>query len=80
VCGAEVPAGAKACAECGACHASGWSEQAAYDALDLPDAEFDHAAFVADEFEPPRFGQGRPRWMMVTAAGLILLVLIWLLA
>ncbi len=80
VCGAEVSAGAKACPECGACPGTGWSEQAAYDALGLPDAEFDHAAFVAEELEPRRFGQSRPRWMIVTAAGLILLLLIWLLA
>jgi hypothetical protein len=56
------------------------AKQAAYDALGLPDAEFDHATFVAEELEPPRFGQGRPRWMIVTAAGLILLLLLWLLA
>lgn len=49
-CGAEVPPDAKVCPECGSDEQTGWSEQARYDALDLPDAGFDHADFVAREF------------------------------
>lgn len=80
VCGGEVPSAARACPGCGACHGSGWSEKAAYDALGLPDEEFDHRAFVEEEFERPRGGPPRPWWMILTAAGLILLLLIWVLA
>ena len=77
VCGTEVPPAAKACPKCGACHGSGWSEQAAYDALDLPDDRFDYQDFVNEEFGRRRLGQPRPGWMLVTAAGLILLLLLW---
>lgn len=49
-CGAAVPPKAKACPQCGSDEQTGWSEQARYDALDLPDAEFDHDDFVAREF------------------------------
>ncbi|HUA38016.1 MAG TPA: zinc ribbon domain-containing protein [Candidatus Sulfopaludibacter sp.] len=51
-CGAEVPPGAKACPECGADEKTGWSEQARYDHLDLPDDDFDHDEFVKREFGP----------------------------
>ncbi len=38
VCGAEVPARALACPECGADERTGWNEEATlYDGLDLPD-------------------------------------------
>ena len=49
-CGAEVPRNAKACPECGSDEATGWSEQARYDSLDLPDADFDYAEFAKREF------------------------------
>ena len=39
VCGAEVPAGAKACPDCGACEQTGWNEDAEYSHLDLPDPD-----------------------------------------
>jgi hypothetical protein len=36
VCGANVPPQAQACPECGACHDSGWKENAeVYDGVDL---------------------------------------------
>ncbi|MEM1107795.1 MAG: zinc-ribbon domain-containing protein [Planctomycetota bacterium] len=38
-CGAEVPDGALACPECGSDGETGWSEDTAYDGLDLPDLE-----------------------------------------
>jgi hypothetical protein len=49
VCDWEVPANAKACPNCGACHESGWnddddgsaSEEIDYDALDLPDTAYE---------------------------------------
>ena len=36
-CGAEVPSGAKACPECGSDEQTGWSAEAHYDNLNLPD-------------------------------------------
>jgi uncharacterized membrane protein YvbJ len=51
VCGEDVPRGSLACPECGADHNSGWREDThAYDALDLPDENFDYDKFVRDEF------------------------------
>ena len=80
VCGAGVPPNAKACNECGACHTSGWSEQAAYDSLDLPNAEFDYPTFAAAEFAKDRRHLRRPWWVLAAAIGLILLLLFWLFA
>jgi Uncharacterised protein family UPF0547. len=54
-CGAEIPSGAKACPECGSDEQTGWSEEARYDSLDLPDEKFDH-----DEFVEREFGQDNP--------------------
>ena len=51
VCNEEVPPGALACPECGADHNSGWRENAdAYDAVNLPDADFNYDNFVKREF------------------------------
>jgi hypothetical protein len=50
ICGEDVPSGALACPECGADHNSGWGEDVAYDALDLPDEDFDYDEFVREEF------------------------------
>ncbi|MEZ5323426.1 MAG: hypothetical protein R3F34_19690 [Planctomycetota bacterium] len=38
VCGSDVPVGALACKECGSDDETGWSEDTAYDGLDLPEA------------------------------------------
>ena len=48
-CGAEVPRNAKACPECGSDEQTGWSEEARYDGLDLPDENFDYDKFVKEE-------------------------------
>ncbi len=49
VCGEFVPKGARACRECGSCERTGWSEEAEYDHLDLPDA-----AWEDDDGKAPR--------------------------
>ena len=49
-CGAEVPPKARACPECGADEATGWSEAAHASGLDLPDEDFDYNDFVKREF------------------------------
>jgi hypothetical protein len=51
VCGEDVPPNALACPECGADHNSGWRQDAGtYEALDLPDDDFDYNEFVRQEF------------------------------
>ena len=51
VCGEDVPRIALACPECGADYSSGWREDAeAYDAVDLPDDDFNYEEFVRQEF------------------------------
>ena len=51
VCGEDVPRTALACPECGADHTSGWREDAeAYNAVDLPDEDFNYENFVKEEF------------------------------
>ena len=71
-CGADVPRGAKSCPECGADETTGWSESADADRLDLPDDHFDYAAFVKEEFGPPRVKPQGIHWLWwVTALALI---------
>ena len=51
VCGEDISSGALACPECGADHNSGWRQDAeTYEALDLPDEDFNCDQFVRDEF------------------------------
>ncbi|PAW79831.1 MAG: hypothetical protein B9S32_00445 [Verrucomicrobia bacterium Tous-C9LFEB] len=77
VCGEFVPKQAKACPGCGADAKSGWQEDDAHDGLDLPDAEFDYNAFVAEEFggNPTRKTNLHPVWW-ITAVVLIVLGMI----
>jgi hypothetical protein len=48
-CGADVPSRARSCPECGSDEDTGWSDEAAYDGVGLPD-EFDYDQFVEREF------------------------------
>lgn len=51
VCGEDVPSSALACPECGADHRSGWQEHTEpYDAVDLPDDDFNYEECVKQEF------------------------------
>jgi len=55
VCGEDVPRTASACPECGADHTSGWRENAeTYDAVGLPDENFNYEEFVKQEFGSSR--------------------------
>jgi hypothetical protein len=76
-CGAEVPPGAKACPVCGSDEKTGWSEQAQYDALGLPDDKFDYGDFVKREFGA---ASPRPRavhwfWWLIAIALIVGFVL-----
>jgi len=71
-CGARVPAQAPVCPACGADEATGWSEAARHDDLDLPDESFDYAEFTKREFgggsAHPR---GLPWYWWLVALGLV---------
>lgn len=74
VCGEEVPAGARACPQCGACEKSGWSEDSAADGLDLPGEECDYDEFIREEFGgSPK--KSSVQWIWWTIAVLLLLAL-----
>lgn len=82
VCGEDVPAGSLACPECGADHNSGWRDNAAvYDALDLPDHDFNHDEFAGREFGNPSKPAGiKPIWWMTAILLLILVVIFFVFA
>lgn len=73
-CGAEVPAKARACPECGADGDTGWSDKAKYDALGIPDESFDYQDFVKEEFGEPKSKSARkfPLVWLIVAAFLVL--------
>ena len=80
-CGEFVPAKAKACRACGACDKTGWSDDAAYDDLSLPDSAFEEEddRDAADV----RRGQDEARkkaraWFWRIVAALLLAGMLWL--
>lgn len=75
-CGTLVPPAAVACPACGSDEETGWSERARYDALDLPDQDFDYQEFAAREFGgTPQPGRRRS-WIWWIAVGLMLAALL----
>jgi zinc-ribbon domain len=80
-CGAEVPPGAKACPECGSDEQSGWSPEARYDNLNLPDENFDYDDFVKREFDKERSLPRGIHWFWWLVAILVIAGLtgLWLL-
>jgi hypothetical protein len=82
VCGEDVPAGALACPECGADHNSGWRDDAGtYEALDLPDEDFNYDEFVRKEFGTSFRPAGMKLIWWLTAIGVIIVsVALYLLA
>jgi hypothetical protein len=79
-CGAEVPHHAKACPECGSDEETGWSEQARYDSLDLPDENFNYEEFTRREFGGEKVVPRGLHWFWWLVAVLLLLGLVMLLA
>jgi predicted RNA-binding Zn-ribbon protein involved in translation (DUF1610 family) len=76
-CGEAVPRSALACPECGADHSSGWREEAdTYDALDLPDEDFNYEEFVQQEFgSSPRPMAIKPVWWIAAILLIVALLL-----
>lgn len=70
VCGEAVPERARACPGCGADERTGWSEEARYHELGLPDEEFDYDDFVQREFhgQAPRRRNARLWWWVAVGA------------
>jgi hypothetical protein len=76
-CGAELPAGARVCPECGSDETTGWSEAASDQALGLPDDSFDYDEFTRREFGPKTPPPSRFRWFWWIVAVLLLAALAW---
>ena len=69
-CGADLPPNANTCPGCGSDEKTGWSEQARYDDLDIPDEDFDYQNFIEREFSGKR---RRMHWIwLLVAIGLVL--------
>ena len=84
MCGAEVPATARACPACGADDMTGWNEDhAVYDGLDLPDDEFDYDEYLKKEFGDTGKTRGKPHkklWTWLGLIGIVLAVLVFSIA
>ena len=79
VCGEDVPRGALACPECGADHNSGWRADAdAYDAVDLPDQDFNYDEFIREEFQStPKPAGVKTIWWIAAIVVTVLFVVIY---
>ena len=76
-----MPRNARACPGCGSDSATGWSEEARADGLDLPDEEFNYDDFVKNEFGlKGALPHGVPWFWWLVGVGLVLAFLwFWLL-
>ena len=79
-CGEAVPEGARACPECGADESTGWSDEAHADRLGIPSEDFDHDAFVEEEFGEPSHRKRPNHWLWAVTAALLLafILFFWL--
>jgi len=79
VCGASVPAKARACPECGADEKTGWSRDTIYDATDIDDPEeFDYEDWKRREVEGLAPRRTKRQWFWWGMAIVVLAVLLWL--
>lgn len=76
-CGAVVPPRAKACSQCGSDDSTGWSDAAKLDQLGIPAEEFDHEAFVTEEFGDGRPKTGKNQWIWWVTALALVLIFLW---
>ena len=78
-CGAEVPASAKACPECGSDEKTGWSANTIYDGTGIEDpGEFDYEDWKRREVEGRSPRRTRKHWLWGVVGVMILLALVWL--
>jgi len=73
VCGEHVEEGSDSCGSCGSCPQSGWSEDAAYDGLDLPAESFGESEDAAIK------GKSTTKRLVLAAALLIGVVILFVL-
>lgn len=80
-CGTPVPAGAKACPECGADENTAWSDQTIYDGTGIEDpAEFDYEEWQRREgFGGAARSGKRLSWVWLVALLLLVLMVFLLL-
>ena len=80
-CGAEVPAKAKVCPECGSDEKTGWSENTIYDGTGIVDPERDD--FNYEGWRRRELGGGKQRsrreWLWWVVAVVVLVTVVWLL-
>jgi hypothetical protein len=76
-CGADLPRPARACPECGSDDQTGWSERARADHLGLPDDDFDHDAFVSEEFGSEHAKPHGIAWFWWLVALLLVALFLW---
>ena len=79
VCGEDVPRDSLACPECGADHNSGWRDDAGtYDALDLPDDDFNYDEVIRREFgSAPKRGGLKIVWWIAAIILIIVFIVIY---
>lgn len=78
-CGAEVPAKAPACPECGADENTGWSDDTIYDGTGIEDAdEFKYEDWKRREVDGRGPRRTSKQWFWWIVAVLILALLVWL--
>jgi predicted nucleic acid-binding Zn ribbon protein len=81
VCGADVPAHARACPWCGADERTGWNEEMTrYDGMDLPEEAFDYDEALRDEGLKPRHRPKGVRFFWWLAGIGLLLAIVALVA
>ncbi len=79
VCGATVPAKARACPECGSDEKTGWSDQTIYDDTGIEDPdEFDYDDYVRREFGKGPRRSGR-QWLWWVVALIAFGMVVWFL-
>ena len=78
-CGAEVPAKASACPECGADEKTGWSDDTIYDGTGIEDPdEFKYEDWKRREVEGRWTRRTSKQWFWWVVGVLIVALLIWL--
>jgi hypothetical protein len=83
LCGEDIPRNALACPECGADYNSGWREDAdTYDAVDLPDEDFNYDEFVRQEFgsSSPKAGAVKKLWWITAILVIVAFIVIYFYA
>src|SRR5437867_8851645 len=74
VCGAEVPAKAKACPECGSDEKTGWSDNTIYDGTGIEDPEdFKYEDWKRREFGKRKPGFGWVWWLLAVGLAIFFL-------